>query len=148
MRGRGVGGNVGIGALPGGGVHRLLSLASPDRESDVRNGGGTRGGGDEDEMMDKSERQEQLCGDGSTEGGERGRGGIGVPGPTPANLPAPGSVGGSELIREELGVWIEGQLAPVLLPLIEPVCLGGSGVEEVTPLSVLQIAGCSGLGAM
>lgn len=80
MRGRGVGGNVGIGALPGGGVHRLLSLASPDRESDVRDGGGTGGGGDEDEMMDKSERQEQLCGDGSTEGGERGRGGIGVPG--------------------------------------------------------------------
>lgn len=59
MRGRGVGGNVGIGALPGGGVHRLLSLASPDRESDVRNGGGTGGGGDEDEMI--SRKGESNC---------------------------------------------------------------------------------------
>lgn len=113
----GASGQCRVGAPPGGEVHCLLSRASPDRESDVHNGGGIGGGGDGDEMIDKSERREQLCDDGSPERGEKGRGGIDVPGPTPADPPASDVVGGSELMGEEFGVWIEGQLAPVLTPL-------------------------------
>lgn len=105
-----------------------MSLASAGSEGPVCEGGSVGDGGAGEEMMDNSEMLEQLCDDESTEGGEEERGEVVVAsGRASVPLLLPGGVIGSEPTGEKLGMWIEGQLAPVLLPLISPARFGSRG---------------------
>lgn len=99
-----------------------MSLASAGSEGPVCEGGSVGDGGAGEEML------EQLCDDESTEGGEEERGEVVVAsGRASVPLLLPGGVIGSEPTGEKLGMWIEGQLAPVLLPLISPARFGSRG---------------------